>query len=316
MKNFMKNCEDKFLEACEKISAQDQKILVACSGGSDSLALVELFLAAGFKIGIAHFDHQIRGEESKADSVFVENYAREKKLPFHLGTANVIDEAKKNSRSHRSIETTARELRYKFFFETAEKFSYDLISTAHHRDDQAETVLMNLIRGTGFEGLSGIQPRAGILIRPLLAFSKAELEKYCAEKNLQPRHDSTNDLPNTTRNKIRLEILPALQKINPAVVTSLNRFALISTDDHDFIRTTAEKIFEHGLHRKKFIEQHVSIQRELLRLFFESLQLKNISFDQTEAVRNLFIIGRGRSSIDIPGGRVSVEHGTLNFYRR
>lgn len=302
---------NRFKKSCEKFSG---KILVACSGGSDSLALADLFCESGFEIGIAHFDHQIRGEESRADAEFVEKFAADRNLKFFLGSADIINEAKKNQRSHRSIETTAREFRYRFLFETREKFGFDLIATAHHLDDQAETILMNLIRGTGIEGLIGIRERDGFLIRPLLGFTKLELENYCRNRNLQPRHDSTNDLPTTTRNRIRHEILPMLKEFNPNIVATLNRLSQIASSDRDFLKIQAERFFT--LKRKIFLNQHVSIQREILRIWFERLDLKNISFDQIESVRELIQKNRGHSSIDLPGGRIFVENGELKFMRR
>ena len=291
----------------------DKKFLVACSGGADSLALANLFLESKIEIGIAHFDHQIRGEESRLDAEFVEKFARDRKIDFHFGEANVIEESRKNRRSHRSIETTAREFRYAFLFEVRERFNFDFIATAHHRDDQAETILMNLIRGCGIDGLTGIKFRDGFLIRPLLGFSKLELENYCREKNLLPRHDSTNDLPNTTRNRIRLEILPALKNLNPEIVASLERLSKIASSEREFLRIQAERCFT--LNRRRFIAQHVSIQREILRIWFERLNLKNVTFEQVESIRNLIQVGRGKSAIDIPSGRVKIERGELKFER-
>lgn len=302
----------RFSEVCRDLSGK--KILVACSGGADSLALTDLFDRSGFEIGIAHFDHQIRGEESRADAEFVERFAKDRGLRFFFETANVIEEARKNLRSHRSIETTARELRYRFLFEVREKFGFDLIATAHHLDDQAETILMNLIRGSGIDGLTGISKRDGFLIRPLLEFKKLELENYCRERDLKPRHDSTNDLPNTTRNRIRLELLPLLREFNPNIVETLNRLSRVASSERDFLRMQAERFF--SLHRKKFFAQHISIQREILRTWFERLGLKNISFDQIESIRAMFQKNRGNSSIDLPGGRVFIERGELKFMRR
>src|SRR5699024_9301694 len=165
------------------------KTLLAVSGGADSVLLCELFYQSGLTFGIAHCNFQLREKDADKDADFVKRYAQEKEIPFHIIRFNTEKEAL----NHRlSIEETARNLRYTWFEKIREEYGYHFIATAHHKNDNAETLLFNLFRGTGIHGLHGIQPKREKIIRPLLFLSKVEILNYFKTNNLLFREDKTN----------------------------------------------------------------------------------------------------------------------------
>jgi len=228
----------KFIDFCatEKIFDSAKKIVVAVSGGADSLALADLLNNSrrrfNLEICIAHYEHGLRGETSIADAKFVEQFAKSLNVKFFCEHGDVKKFATENKLS---IETAARQLRYKFLSKVREEINFDAIALAHHADDQSETILMRILRGATSAGLSGMKFSAtsefGILLRPLLRFKKVELESYCISKKIIPRIDETNFELDATRNKIRLELLPTLKKFNPAIVETLCRFAEVSAEE-------------------------------------------------------------------------------------
>mgnify|MGYP001017493752 CR=1 FL=1 len=170
-------------------------LLVACSGGTDSLVLLEVLnilrAADGAQLVCAHYEHGIRGAEARADARFVAGFWAARGIPFVLGTGDVPAYARTHGLS---IETAARICRYDFLHRVRAERGCDAVVLAHHADDQAETVLMHILRGSGLHGLSGMLPRAGDVIRPLLCCTKAELTAYCRERGIEARHDATNDV--------------------------------------------------------------------------------------------------------------------------
>lgn len=192
------------------------RVLCAVSGGADSVCLLHLLHTmaeqAGFSLFAAHFDHRLRGEESTRDAAFVENLCRDWGIPFTLGSGNVADEAR---RRRKGIEETARSMRYTFLEETARALDCDRVATAHNADDNAETVLLHLVRGAALQGLTGIAPRRGPLIRPLLTVSRREIEGYLAGHGLPHVEDSSNADDTYTRNLLRHQVMPLLEQINP-----------------------------------------------------------------------------------------------------
>ena len=208
------NLEKRLIEYWRKnhLSQTGAQVIVACSGGPDSLALLDMVhrLQATLRINVmaAHFEHGIRGEASKADAEFVQEYCVQRRIPFVMESADIPAICHTTGES---LETGARRLRYAFLQKLANGYDNAVIATAHHADDQAETVLMHLLRGSGIKGLSGIMPKRDNIIRPFLPFAKAELVAYCHEQKLAPRLDETNNEADCTRNKLRLELLPLLQ---------------------------------------------------------------------------------------------------------
>lgn len=196
------------------------KIIVGVSGGIDSVVLLHVLKSLGYDCVIAHCNFHLRMEESNRDEEFVRNMAKVMKLPFY----NVDFETIKYSDEHKiSIEMAARDLRYAWFYKLLRELDAQAIAVAHHADDSIETMLMNLVRGTGLRGLTGIQPRNQKVVRPLLCCSRSELEDYLILHDLEHIEDSTNSSNDYQRNKFRNEVLPLLTEINPSVRETLYR---------------------------------------------------------------------------------------------
>ena len=199
----------------------DNKLyIVALSGGADSVALLLLLHEAGYHIHAAHCNFHLRNEESNRDEQFCEQLCNERNIPFHRAHFDTQTYAELH---HVSIEMAARELRYKWFEQLREDIGAAGVCVAHHRDDSVETVLLNLVRGTGLRGLTGIQPRNGYILRPLLCVSRQDIEHYLAEKKQAFVTDSTNLEADVQRNKIRLQVIPLLKTINPAAPDNICR---------------------------------------------------------------------------------------------
>lgn len=197
-----------------------KKLLLATSGGIDSMVMVDLFHKLPFDIAIAHCNFQLRGMESFEDQNFVQNYAETNNIELFLtqfDTAAFAEDYKL------SIQVAARELRYSWFYELLDTKKYDYILTAHHADDNLETFLINFVRGTGLDGLTGIPEQNDKVIRPILLFSRQELEQYAKENNIQWREDSSNASDKYLRNKIRHNVVPILKELNPEFLPSFQK---------------------------------------------------------------------------------------------
>ena len=190
----------------------NKRYLLACSGGLDSMALAHLLYTAKIPIELAHVNFGLRGDESDGDEEFVRNWAQGRSLPIHIHQANTVEYASKKGIS---IQMAAREIRYRFFEEIRSKHNMEGIVVAHHEDDQLETIFLNLVRGTGIEGIYGMSERRGELIRPLLPFSKAQLVAYAEEVQLGWREDRSNASIDYKRNKLRHSGLPAIYNLEP-----------------------------------------------------------------------------------------------------
>ena len=202
----------------EDLFSSGSKILIALSGGADSVALLCILHAAGYPCEAAHCNFHLRGEESNRDEQFVRQLC--KKYGIHLHTID-FDTTRYAAEKHISIEMAARELRYNWFEEIRNQCRADVVAVAHHQDDSVETILLNLIRGTGITGLLGIRPRNGVIVRPLLCINREEIMRYLQSIGQDYVTDSTNLEDEYTRNKIRLNLLPLMQTINPSVKNSL-----------------------------------------------------------------------------------------------
>lgn len=194
------------------------KVLVALSGGADSVALLIVLHRLGYKCEAAHCNFHLRGKESDRDEQFVKTLCQRLGIKLHVTHFDTTHEAQEKGIS---IEMAARELRYKLFEELRTGIDAEAIAVAHHRDDSAETLLLNLIRGTGIRGLHGIQPRNGYIVRPLLCVSRADITEYLKWRGEEYVTDSTNLTSDYTRNKIRLEVIPKLGEINASILESL-----------------------------------------------------------------------------------------------
>jgi len=256
------------------------KIIVACSGGPDSVALLHLLNQIkekyDLKLIVAHVNHELRGNESDEDERFVKRLARKLKLNFHTRSFDVVRIARKKKLS---IEEAAREVRYQYLDKLAQRLKATKIALGHNADDQAETVLMRLIRGTGALGLTGMSIVRGKIIRPLLQIKREEIEEFFKEQNLDFRIDSSNLRQDYLRNRIRLELLPHLKRnYNPKIIDTLNRTASILSAQEDYLREEILKEFgkvakaqkeKISLDLDKLFSYDIFLQREMFRLVFE-----------------------------------------------
>jgi tRNA(Ile)-lysidine synthase len=224
------------------------KLLLAVSGGADSLVLLHALAQAqdqhGLQLHVATLNHGLRASAAE-DVRFVQSMAQQLQLPCTAGEFNTLMVVKAGMRS---IEAAARWGRYQFLAKTAQTIGASVVATAHHADDQAETVLMHILRGTGLQGMQGMSYTSPLpyypdlrLIRPMLAMTRAQIEAYCAEHGLEPRHDETNDDTTLLRNKIRHKILPVLAEINPQVNPALVRLADIVKVEQDYMQQQFER---------------------------------------------------------------------------
>jgi len=196
---------------------EGKRLLLAVSGGVDSMVMAVLCRDAGFEIGIAHCNFGLRGAESDEDATFVECFAKLNNVPFYLQR---FDTKAFASDYGLSIQVAARQLRYDWFAELAGTEGYDFILTAHHADDNLETFLIHLTRGTGLDGLTGIPPQNGNIIRPLLPFSREDIETFARSKDVSWREDASNASDVYLRNKVRQSVVPALKSLNPSLLSS------------------------------------------------------------------------------------------------
>lgn len=200
----------------------DKPVIVGFSGGGDSVSLLYLLRRLGYACIAAHCNFHLRGEESDRDEAFCRQFAEERQIAWE----QIDFDTTAYSAEHRlSIEMAARELRYRWFEELRRKYDAQAIAVAHHQDDSNETMLLNLIRGTGIRGLCGIRPQNGFVVRPLLCIGRKEVDLYLQEQNLPFVTDSTNLSDEYTRNFIRLRLLPLMEQLNPSVGTALARTA-------------------------------------------------------------------------------------------
>ena len=212
-------------------------VICAVSGGADSVCMLHVLLSLRNTLGItveaAHFNHQLRGEESDRDEAFVRTLCAELGVVLHVDNGDVRARAAK---THESVEEAARALRYAFFSSLP-----GLIATAHTQDDNLETVLLNLTRGTGLAGLCGIPPRRERFIRPMLAVSRAEIEAYLAQNGLSHVTDSTNFLPDARRNRLRQSVIPLLKAENPSLCETAFRMCRLLEADEAQLSARAEE---------------------------------------------------------------------------
>lgn len=218
----------------------DDKVLVGVSGGPDSITLLNILHELGYNLCVAHINHGIR-ENADNDEKFVEDFCKQKNIPCFVKKVKL----KEMDSNGMTLEELGRKIRYDFFYEIFEKEGCTKIATAHNANDNAETVIMNIIRGTGLTGLKGIGPKREIIVRPLIEITRKEIEEYCTSKNLNPCHDETNDEAIYTRNKVRLELIPYIEKnINSNVVNNINRMSELITTEEEYIQNEVEEKYK------------------------------------------------------------------------
>lgn len=266
------------------------KILVAFSGGVDSVVLCDLLFKAGYNFELAHCNFQLRGNEANDDTAFCESHANSINCKCHTIYFNTKEYAITNKLS---IQMAARELRYNWFKELISEKGYTYLLTAHHANDNAETLFVNLTRGTGIKGLQGIPEKQNKIIRPLLFATKEDIKNYAEKNNLKFREDSSNQEVKYKRNFIRHQIIPELKKLNPALEETLNTSIHYFKQSAQIVTQFCEIKFNEMCEEENNL---LKINKSLLlkeaqkeTLLFEWLHLKNFKASQIEQLANLLI---------------------------
>jgi tRNA(Ile)-lysidine synthase len=334
--------ESKVLDFIQRYSLipPEEIVVVGVSGGADSVCLLHVLAKwrkrLGIKLHIAHLNHQLRGAESEADAEYVSNLADSLGIPITIDRQDV---AAYRIERNCSIEEAARELRYAFLARVAKEVGANRIAIGHTRDDQIETILMHILRGTGITGLCGLAPcspmaydsqgmslraealsvakgqRSNLLvIRPLLDITREETANYCQEQQLAPRIDSSNLSLSFFRNRLRLQLLPLLRQYNPSVDQALLRLADIAKEDNAFIEQQASELWDEVarqennaiyLDKKQLASLPIALQRQLLRTAVTRLagDARDIEASHIEAARSL---------LNKPANkRISLPHGLI-----
>jgi tRNA(Ile)-lysidine synthase len=317
-----------------RLLTRGDRILVAVSGGPDSVALLHLLFELreelDLHLEVAHLQHGIRGEEAQADARFVAALAEGMRLPFHLKQLSLP--AIKSAAGKGNLEALARDERYRFFADIAQERGLTKAATAHTQDDQAETVLMWFLRGSGMKGLGGMAPSHQMnaparltVVRPLLEVSKAEILAYLRERGLGYRIDRTNQETALLRNWIRLELLPKLQKrAGVNLPERLRRQAELLRDEEALLADLARRKLQDisdadGLSRDGLLAEPIAMQRRLLRLWIEKTRgsLRRLNFTHVEELLRLIKQGGPQGRLALPGGwELAREYGRLKLIRR
>jgi len=256
-----------------------EQVTIALSGGADSVALLHILLDLGYDVSAVHVNHNLRGEESNRDQEFVFDLCS--RLNINLKIHSITIQQKK----HQSLEEAAREVRYSLF--------EGKTATGHTASDNAETVFLNLIRGTGLKGLCGIPPVRDNIIRPLILCTRTEVEEYCAANNLQYVTDSSNLSDEFTRNKLRLSLIPVIKELNPAFDGTITRMCEILREDSDFLENLAK--FD-----DLTIKHLQSLEKPLLtRIIMRLLSHNNISASNLRISQIIEIVEAGRGKINL-----------------
>lgn len=308
-----------------KLIDRGDLVLVAVSGGADSVCLLYLLQALsrvlGFKLQIAHLDHMLR-KGSKKDAEFVKCLGVKLGIPVVTGKINVRGLAKKGS-----LEEIARNARLEFLLKVAKGIKADKIALAHNLDDQAETVLMRILRGTGLYGLAGIIPKRKLygftVIRPLIRVQRREIEAFLKRKRIKPRIDKTNFQDVYFRNKLRNKLIPLLkEQYNPRIKDVLSNMAESIAFDYDYLNRQALRLAE-GKHNRidiaKFLKLHPAMQRLILRLNISRLQgsTRRITFAHVKEIEDLIANRPVNSIVDLPKGIVVLKKAkSILFYCR
>jgi len=290
------------------------RVLVALSGGADSMCLLHCLLenseSSGITVCAAHYNHKLRGEESERDARFAGEQCESLNVPFICGSGDVASIAMER---HQSTEECARELRYAFLNEAAAKLGCNKIATAHNADDNAETVLLNLCRGSGLRGLTGIPQVRGNIIRPLLGETRSEIEGYLKEHGIPHVEDSSNQGDGYTRNILRHKVMPVMRELNPAFSEAVMRTADSLREDEEFLDSLAESFIAensrgNALPAEKLRELSKPVAMRVIRKMCGAALPRT----QCEAVYKL-INSTELAFADVTGMRVAQDSGLIIF---
>ncbi len=309
---------------------QGERIVIAVSGGADSVALLYVLLGMqsewGFKLHVAHLNHMFRAEEAFQDAEFVRQLAQKHKLSYSI---EEFDVPAFKRRHKLSPQAAARRIRYEFLDKVAEKIKAGKIALGHNADDQAETMLMRILQGTGQEGLAGIPPQRGKYIRPLIETSRRQIEEFLKQATVPFRQDASNLSPKYLRNKLRLGLLPQLeQEYNPNLRNSLNQLAQILRAEAEWQNRHIEQLLPQiatsasqavVLKLEAFRKQPLAVKRRILRWGIAQLKgdLDEINFSHIEQLLKLINAERGHKVLHLPQQIVAQkDYQTLSLKRQ
>lgn len=289
---------------------QNDTVLIGLSGGADSVCLTHVLGALrdelGIKLYTVHVNHGIRGEEAQRDEQYAKDFSSSLGITCFTKRCDVPAEAETSGESE---ETAGRRIRYEFFSKLCEKHDINKIATAHNKNDNAETILMNFMRGSAIGGLSGIPIMRGNIIRPLLNVSRKEIENYCAENHLKYMTDSTNLTDNYTRNKVRRSFIPMIQReFNPNFINTVTDNARIMRDDSDYIEKTAYNNYlnivkDNEVSVCELLKLEMPVRRRIIRYMLKDIynELNNVSAKYIDDILSMLDKKSG-TGIDLPNG--------------
>ena len=288
----------------------NNKLILAISGGIDSMVLSDMLLKAKADFVLAHCNFHLRGEESDGDEQFVRAYAERNGLTLYVKQFDTLNYAEEHKLS---IEMAARELRYAWFEELRQQLGYDHIAIAHHADDQLETFFINLLRGAGIKGLKGMLPVNGYIVRPLLNVSRAEIHQYALDHHLEWREDHTNAETQFLRNKIRHELLPVIDSISQegraSILKSIHHLASENELYRELLNEKlSQLVTQEGLHRSFLPRNDMGEQ-----LLFEWLRDFGFNSDQVHFIYEAFNNGQPGTGFFSPTHRVTIERDGLEL---
>lgn len=312
MSNIIKNIQNFAFQ--NELWEKGAKIVLGVSGGPDSVCLLDIFYKLSkkydFKLHITHVNYNLRGRDSKQDELFVKELA--KKYGIAVSVLFVKEKKKGN------LENNLRNIRYDYFEQIRKKLKFSIIAVAHNQDDQAETVLMRVIRGSGLSGLSSMKAKSGNIIRPMLKISRKEILDYLKKNKLKYRTDKSNLDIKFTRNAIRHKLIPFLEKnFNPSIKKTLSQWSFLVADDYEFLNKSAERsavnICKNNgreLRVKKFLNLPAAIQRQILRIVFMQTKktVTDIENQQIEEILKLIKSRKNKNQKAVIGG--------LKIYRK
>ena len=323
----MKNKSNIFYTSPQTLASlsQDTSVLLAFSGGADSSALLHLLKEdsqnKGYKLYAAHFNHQIRGDEAERDAAFCKNTCELLDIPFFIGSADVPSLANKNGNS---IEAEARECRYAFFEQVMQENNIPILVTAHHAEDQVESIMLHILRGSGIAGLSGIAECRTFadkfyLVRPFLKTKKEDILFFCAENNINFVTDSTNFDTDYTRNFIRAELTPKMSKLQPNLTQVFERLSNCASSADDFILASAKEFIENEGYNEISLDKlntlHPALKSRVLSIAFEKYSDKSsLEYIHIQSIIKLSQKAEPHSSISLPNKKMAkIENNHLVF---